>query len=128
MAAELEFQAIVDLVGDKLREVLKTGEIGIRWYDEKNGVVHYLYEFEHGQRLTIPSAPPRQGWDALMARREPRVHNTQAEVATIGNVPGTDVAKATVQVPIVSSDRVIGSILWRITSANTPSVTPTCAY
>ncbi len=33
MAAELDFQAIVDLVGDKLREVFRTGDIGIRWYD-----------------------------------------------------------------------------------------------
>jgi hypothetical protein len=30
IAAELNFQAIVDLVGDKLREVLKTDDIGIR--------------------------------------------------------------------------------------------------
>ena len=29
MAAELDFQAIVDLVGDKLREVFDTGDIGI---------------------------------------------------------------------------------------------------
>ncbi len=35
MAAELDFQAIVDLVGDKLREVFNTGDIGIRWYDAK---------------------------------------------------------------------------------------------
>ena len=35
MAAELDFQAIVDLVGDKLREVFHTGDIGIRWYDAK---------------------------------------------------------------------------------------------
>ena len=35
MAAELDFQAIVDLVGDKLREVFSTGDIGIRWYDAK---------------------------------------------------------------------------------------------
>ena len=35
MAAELDFQAIVDLVGDKLREVFNTGDIGIRWYDRK---------------------------------------------------------------------------------------------
>ena len=35
MAAELDFQAIVDLVGDKLREVFDTGDIGIRWYDPK---------------------------------------------------------------------------------------------
>ena len=33
MAAELDFQAIIDLVGDKLREVFNTGDIGIRWYD-----------------------------------------------------------------------------------------------
>ena len=35
MAAELDFQAIVDLVGDKLREVFKTGDIGIRWRDTR---------------------------------------------------------------------------------------------
>src|SRR5208283_3136282 len=51
MAAELNFQAIIDLVGDKLREVFKTGEIGIRWYDPKANLIHYLYEYEHGNRL-----------------------------------------------------------------------------
>jgi len=35
LAAELDFQAIVDLVGDKLREVFNTPDLGIRWYDEK---------------------------------------------------------------------------------------------
>src|SRR4029077_4619858 len=35
MAASLDFRAIIDLVGDKLREVFLTGDIGIRWYDEK---------------------------------------------------------------------------------------------
>ena len=37
IAAELDFQAIVDLVGDKLREVFGTGDIGIRWRDERPG-------------------------------------------------------------------------------------------
>ena len=35
VAAELDFSAIIDLVGDKLREVFRTGEIGIRWHDCK---------------------------------------------------------------------------------------------
>jgi GAF domain-containing protein len=35
VAAELEFQKIIDLVGDKLREVFTNGDIGIRWYDPK---------------------------------------------------------------------------------------------
>ncbi|HXR56966.1 MAG TPA: GAF domain-containing protein, partial [Casimicrobiaceae bacterium] len=109
VAAKLDFQAIVDLVGDKLREVFRVDDIGIRWFDHANRVVHYLYEFEHGRRLTIPHASPPT-WDALIARREPRVHNTQAEVAAMGVVPGTDTSLSVVSVPIIGSDRVIGGI------------------
>ena len=36
MAAELNFQAIVDLVGDKLRELFNTGDMSIRWRDEND--------------------------------------------------------------------------------------------
>jgi len=112
VAAELDFQAIVDLVGDKLRQVLKTGELGIRWFDYKERVVHYLYEFEHGVRLTVPSAPPRSTtWEVLTSRREPLLIGTAAEIATKGTIPGTDTSKSLVQVPIVGSDRVIGGIL-----------------
>ena len=46
---ELDFQGIVDLVGGKLREVLHTQDIGIRWYDHETNLVHYLYEVEHGK-------------------------------------------------------------------------------
>ncbi len=36
MAAELNFQSIVDLVGDKLRELFNTGDMSIRWRDEND--------------------------------------------------------------------------------------------
>src|SRR5208282_349533 len=51
MAAELDFQAIIDLVGDKLRDVFHTGDIGIRWYDASANLIHYVYQYEHGVRL-----------------------------------------------------------------------------
>ncbi len=114
LAAELNFQAIIDLVGDKLREVLNTGEIGIRWYDQQANLIHYLYEYEHGKRLTIPSAPPRnRAWFKLIETRQPVVMNTRAEMAELGmqTVPGTDESKAMVTVPIIGSDRVVGSII-----------------
>ncbi len=111
VAAELDFQAIVDLTGDKLREVLRTEDIGIRWFDDERRTVHYLYEYEHGQRLTLESTTPTpERWESLTSRRTARVVNTAAEVAAMGIVPGTDSAKAQVQVPIVGSDRVIGGI------------------
>src|SRR4029077_5690708 len=41
IAAELDFQAIVDLVGDKLREVFKTDDIGIDWHDAQTNMLHH---------------------------------------------------------------------------------------
>jgi len=46
----LDFEAIIDLVGDKLREVLHNEDIGITWFDEKANLVHYMYAYEHGKR------------------------------------------------------------------------------
>src|SRR5574339_542132 len=63
LAARLDFHAIVDLVGDKLREVLHTGDIGIRWYDSKENILVPMYDYEHGKRLHSlkPSTPGKGG-------------------------------------------------------------------
>ncbi len=113
MAAELDFQAIVNLVGDKIRQVLNTDEVGIRWFDEPANVIRYLYEFEHGVRLDIPDAPPRRPWNEIQSDRRPVVINDEADLIASGipQVPGTDQSKSMVQVPIVGSDRVLGAIL-----------------
>src|SRR4030095_2914466 len=115
MASKLEFQAIVDLVGDKLREVFNTGDMGISWWDEKTNLIHYLYPYEHGVRLSIPPTSPRPGgsMDRTLKTREILVANTLAEQKTLGigdPVPGTDQSFAIVRVPIVASDRVLGTI------------------
>jgi GAF domain-containing protein/DNA-binding response OmpR family regulator len=114
LAAELDFQTIIDLVGDKLREVLNTGEIGIRWYEPDTNLMHYLYEYEHGERITISSAPPTgKIWEKLVRTRKPIIINTLTEGLELGLtiVPGTDQSKSMVYVPIVGSDRVLGSII-----------------
>jgi transcriptional regulator with GAF, ATPase, and Fis domain len=54
MSAKLEFLAIIDLVGDRLREVFKTGDLSIRWYDPKDDILHFLYEYKHGERISTP--------------------------------------------------------------------------
>ncbi|HSU43929.1 MAG TPA: GAF domain-containing protein, partial [Casimicrobiaceae bacterium] len=111
ISAKLDFQAIVDLVGDKLRDVFHTRDIGIRWFDHAKRIVHYLYDYEHGVRLMIPAAPPaKMPWETLVSLREPRVLNTAGEVAAGGVVPGTDTSLSVISVPIVGSDRVIGGI------------------
>jgi GAF domain-containing protein len=114
LAAELDFQAIVDLVGDKLREVFKTKDFGIRWYDEKVNLVHFLYEYEHDKRLTIQSRPIEQAPSIRMLRetRQPIIAGTAELGARIGGapLPGTDLSKSIIIVPIISSDRLMGSL------------------
>ncbi|MFO1303895.1 MAG: GAF domain-containing protein [Burkholderiales bacterium] len=115
IAGSLDFQGIVDLVGDKLREVLKTDDVGIRWFDHDNYSVHFLYEVEHGVRLNIPSRVigPGERWANMMMRREPTIHNTVAEQVAAGSaaIPGTDQALSTLAVRIIAGDRPVGAIL-----------------
>src|SRR5262249_12124960 len=112
MAGLLNFQGIVDLVGDKLRDVFDMGDIGIRWLDAKSNVLDYLYEYEHGARLTVPSLPAEKSsiWLRLVQTRQPVVTHNRAEKAALGIVaiPGTDVSHSSVHVPIIASDSVVG--------------------
>ncbi len=112
MAQELNFQAIIDLVGGKLREVLHTEEIGIRWYDPNTGLIHYLYEFEHGERLHIEPKLVGGTFKRLLQTRRAFVLNSREEQARegIGHLAGTDHAFSVAAVPIIGSDRVLGSI------------------
>jgi hypothetical protein len=48
IAGSLDFQGIVDLVGDKLRDVLRTGDISIRWFELDADRMIRLYDYEHG--------------------------------------------------------------------------------
>jgi GAF domain-containing protein len=82
VASELDFQKIIEVAGDKLREVLKTDEIGVRWLDHDARRVHYLYEYEHGVRLAIPPQEcDEASWTRMVSRRGPRISNTAAEAA-----------------------------------------------
>jgi GAF domain-containing protein/CheY-like chemotaxis protein len=114
MAAELDFQAIIDLVGDKLREVFKTRDIGIRWFDASTGLIHYVYQYEHGVRLRPPPMEPSPGgpWSRFVQTRQPIVANSRSEQVALGiqTVPGTDQSISSLGVPILGSDRVLGAI------------------
>ena len=111
VASELDFQKIIEVAGDKLREVLKTDEIGVRWLDHDARRVHYLYEYEHGVRLAIPPQEcDEASWTRMVSRRGPRISNTAAEAAALGVLPGTDTSKSSVSVQIAAGERVLGAI------------------
>ena len=114
MAEEASFQGIVDLVGDRLRQVFDTGNVLIIWWDAAAGQAHYLYAYQRGVRVNIaPTRPNPEGpmIKAFMANR-PIVANNRAEMDALGlrTVPGTEPSLSTAQMPIFAGDRFLGTI------------------
>ena len=114
IAGSLDFQGIVDLVGDKLREVLRSDNVGIAWIDHEKRSIRELYRVEHGKRLQLPDEviDADDRWERILARRGPIARNTVAEQIAAGSfaLPGTDQALSTATVPIVVGDRRVGTI------------------
>src|SRR5205823_6088281 len=93
LVAQLDLHAIVDLVGDKLREVFRTGDLSIGWLDEQNDMLTPAFLYEHGVRVNlaplVASASPM--WVKFGTKRQPVVANSLAEQDALGMkvVPGS---------------------------------------
>ena len=114
VGAELDFQAIVDTVGDKLREVFATGDMSIFWWDETGGQVRPLYAYEHSVRWHhAPFKPdPKRWYGRFMQARSTAVFGSYAEqeAAEMPVIPGTDRARSIVAVPMLAAGRFLGSV------------------
>ncbi|MEO8523441.1 MAG: GAF domain-containing protein, partial [Caldimonas sp.] len=114
MAGSLDFQGIVDMVGDKLRDVLVSNDVHISWLDHGAHALRHLYGLEHGVRLapTEEAIESDDRWQKILARRDPLVVNNAAQAAAVPTslIPGTDLSLSAALVPIVTGDRRLGSI------------------
>ena len=114
ISAELDLKAIVDLVGDKLREVFRTGNVNIAWWDDKTNMVQVLYRYEHHRPLPLPPPWPLDARGPSPHHPRPeaacRQHPRRADDAGIKPAPGTDWAHSIAGVPIIGSNRVLGLI------------------
>jgi GAF domain-containing protein len=117
MAAELNFQAIIDLVGDKIVALFGASTLVIGWLDERAGLNHHLYCVERGQRVQAPPMPiavgmtGRRWFQALAARRPVRWHNQDDYRAQeLYVAEGTGMSRSGVVTPIHAQDRLLGFI------------------
>ncbi len=116
MAAKLDFQAIVDLVGDKLREVFNTGDVHIYWFDSATGWMAPRYVYELGQRMTTALEPFAMDPNHPLTRRHlallPTVMNTVSAQQAMwpSRVAGPNAALSMIKVPISTAARFLGLI------------------
>jgi GAF domain-containing protein/CheY-like chemotaxis protein len=114
LAAELDFQAIVDLVGDKLREIIAEESFGILLYDPKNNLANYPYAVFQGKRITIPADSPGGMSGHVLKTGQTLVFNRDfAEKSKQYNstlMVGQEYPKSGFYIPIKAGDKVIGVI------------------
>ena len=114
VAAKLDFQAIVEVVGDRLRALFSSNDIAINWLDEAASRIHVLYVVERGRRIAIPPVKLGPGDKVLAAMRtgRPLVLRTARETEAHGlrAAPGTEPSRSSVFVPLMVGERLQGAI------------------
>jgi signal transduction histidine kinase/CheY-like chemotaxis protein/tetratricopeptide (TPR) repeat protein len=108
MAANLSFQSIVEVVGDRLRELFKSDDIAITLLDDATQLLHSVYAVERGQRLQIPPFPAASQARivAELMQGQPVLVKDRAAAAAyeLRTVPGTVPSRSSVFVPVKVGD------------------------
>jgi len=117
LARQLDFQGIIDVVGDKIHEIFQSDTVTISLYDPGANTIHHLYVIEHGERFYLEPRPIEADRAHIIATRQPLVFGTieEAQVwfrAHDGEVKllGGEDPESWLGVPIIAGDRAIGVV------------------
>ena len=122
LASKLEYQEIINLVGDKLSEVFKTQDLGIRLFDQEHNLISFPYEIDHGQRLLFEPEEPIGFNKHVLSTMKTMVinHDIAQTMQAYGArlLPGTKMEKSFLAVPVVVGNQPTGVISIASTACN----------
>ncbi len=112
LARQLDFGAIITLVGDRIRAIFQVETGGIALFDAASNTIAQPYFIDQGQRLSSASMPLGPGLTShVITTGSPLRLNTSKESEGLGAiVVGSDEAESWLGVPILAGDRVLGVI------------------
>ncbi|HEY7024274.1 MAG TPA: GAF domain-containing protein, partial [Candidatus Limnocylindrales bacterium] len=112
LARQLDFQAIIDAVGEKISQIFTVTTAGISLFDAHSEMFEMRYITNQGQRLAQPPRAPINGLTRpmVMEKRAVRLGTTAESDAMGAVVYGTNEAESFLGVPILAGDRALGVI------------------
>jgi len=114
LAKELHIDAIYNLVGDKLSEVMNTLDIDIRIFRPETNEVTYPYLVDNGKHINVPPQPMKGISKHVYETGQTLLVNEKlAEKMTeLGSmiIPGTQMEKSFLAVPITAGSEVLGMV------------------
>lgn len=112
-ASQLELDALIRLVGDKMRETFNAQIVYVALLDHTTNLIHFPYYNESGQLRVDPPLPFGQGLTSkIIQTREPLLINQNVEQrrTELGVVRQGTPAKSYLGVPILVGSQAIGVI------------------
>jgi signal transduction histidine kinase/DNA-binding response OmpR family regulator len=111
LGSQLEFQAIIDLVGERLRALFAAESMFIAIYDPATEIISFPYEIDEGRRIESGSFALGPGLTSIVIReRRPLRIGRGAEADALGAISSGTESNSWLGVPIVTGDRVLGVI------------------
>ena len=111
LAQQLELDAIVELVGERIRGIFRTDSIFIGLYDEAGGAISFPYSIEAGERLPVEAIRYGDGLSSQIIRtKRPIRIGSSAEAAALGAITVGQESQGWLGVPILAGERAIGVI------------------
>jgi signal transduction histidine kinase len=113
LAQQLDYQAIIDLVGDKICEVFGAQVVTISMYDSKNNLIHHRYMIERGKRFKFEEPQPiEKNRLKIVKTRKPLVFRTRDEIIDFdgGKAIAGENSKSFMGVPIILGNESTGVI------------------
>jgi GAF domain-containing protein/CheY-like chemotaxis protein len=108
LASKLDFQGIIDLVGDKIREIFDSQVVVITTLDPSNNLIYTNYLSEKGVRIYPDPFTPGPMAERMIQSRKSWLIRTRHEFEVLGSktTPGTEASKSGIFVPILVGGQV----------------------
>jgi GAF domain-containing protein/DNA-binding response OmpR family regulator len=112
LSKQLDFQAIIDIVGERIRSIFEAETGAIQLYDPVTSTISVPYDIDDGERHSHPDWQLGPGLvSEVIQTRGPVRLDTTAESDALGALTsGNDEAESWLGVPILAADRVLGVI------------------
>ncbi|MDX1416250.1 MAG: ATP-binding protein [Candidatus Promineifilaceae bacterium] len=112
LVAELDMDAIFEIVGEQLRAIYPHDEIDLGTYDAKNDTYIHRYSWELGKRLPVIEQPVDAFGRYLIQSRKAVLMRSAADFATYGpqTVEGTAGGKSAMFVPLIIGGQFYGTV------------------
>jgi GAF domain-containing protein/CheY-like chemotaxis protein len=111
LASQLDFEAIIDLIGERVSQMFESADMFVAVYDAGTGMIRWPYELAAGERVRSEPIPLGRGLTSEVIRgRRSLLLGSARELEEHDVIQDEVPAQSWLGVPIMAGDHVLGAL------------------